>query len=238
MTALITLSHGSRHPGAQRGIKELTAHAAADLGVPGWDSHLEFNSPDLLSAVDAAHAAGVERAVVVPLLFTRAFHATHDVPAALAAAAARGVELHLAQGLGQGADIAELLAGRVAEGAHTILYPVGTSHAQAAAETTQLGQQLSRLTGQGTTVVPATGKNGLRGNEGIEAVAKRHNAVHLVPLFVTEGLLLDKAMSALDAIAARTGASITASPPLGVALSRIVAARHRATAVTFPPTER
>ena len=43
MTALITLSHGSRHPGAQPGVSELTQTAARQLGVTGIDAHLELS---------------------------------------------------------------------------------------------------------------------------------------------------------------------------------------------------
>ena len=79
MHALITLSHGSRHDCAQRGVERLTAAAAISLGVDAVDAHLEFTSPDLTGAARAAADAGYTSAVVVPLLFTRAFHATKAV---------------------------------------------------------------------------------------------------------------------------------------------------------------
>ena len=73
MTALITLSHGSRHPQAVGLIDELSAAAANSAGVEGYSSHLEFNEPDLRTAVAEAIADGHKHMVIVPLLFTRGF---------------------------------------------------------------------------------------------------------------------------------------------------------------------
>ena len=59
MTALITLSHGSRHPGAAAGIERLTQAAAAAIPArPAYRAaHLEFNTPDLTAAaVDLAES--------------------------------------------------------------------------------------------------------------------------------------------------------------------------------------
>ena len=50
MTALITLSHGSRHPRAKEGIRALTETAAEKLGVEWADAHLEFDRPTLAEA--------------------------------------------------------------------------------------------------------------------------------------------------------------------------------------------
>ena len=113
MTALITLSHGSRHPGAQPGVSELTQAAARQLGVTGIDAHLEFDTPDLTAAAGQLAERGHTRAVVVPTLFTTAFHATHDVPEAIAEATVdTGLALIPAGGLGQGRDVAAVLAAR------------------------------------------------------------------------------------------------------------------------------
>ena len=42
MTALLTLSHGSRHPRAAAGIDRLTAAAGERLGVTARAAHLEI----------------------------------------------------------------------------------------------------------------------------------------------------------------------------------------------------
>ena len=109
MTALITLSHGSRHPRAKEGIRALTEAAAGKLGVEWADAHLEFDRPTL---AETAAVLDSTRAIVVPLLFTRAFHAKVDVPAHLAEAR-RHCDLTLAEPLGTGADITEVLHKRL-----------------------------------------------------------------------------------------------------------------------------
>ncbi|WP_246819246.1 hypothetical protein [Corynebacterium sp. HMSC04H06] len=50
----------------------------------------------------------------------------------------------------------------------------------------------------------------------------------MVPMFVTDGLLLDRLTAAVPEIEAATGASVTCQPPLGAALAGIVAARYGA----------
>lgn len=221
MTALITLSHGSRHPGAQPGVSELTQTAARQLGVTGIDAHLEFDAPDLTAAARQLAERGHTRAVVVPTLFTKAFHATHDVPEAIAEATEdTGLELIAAEGLGQGRDVAAVLAARALidgpRASHIVLYPVGTSNEAAAAKTIELGRDVEKLTGIEVTTVPATGHGELVGADGIAAVA-RENA-HLLPLFVTRGLLLDR-------VHRMWPGSISA--PLGADLAHIIAARYR-----------
>lgn len=241
MHALITLSHGSRHTCAQRGVERLTAAAAITLGVEAADAHLEFTEPDLTGAARVVAEAGYDSAAVVPLLFTRAFHATKDVPAAFERARqATGLDLVLGRGIGQGPDLVEVLARRVRadapSGAGVILYPVGTSNKKAAARTEELGRQLARATGRAVEVVPATGEGALVGNAGIEAAARERERMHLLPLFVTDGLLLDRATEALGRIQDATGAVLTHSAPLTTDLSDIVAARHRE-AVSVPHPE-
>lgn len=221
MTALITLSHGSRHPDAQPGVSELTQAAARQLGVTGIDAHLEFDTPDLTAAAGQLAERGHTRAVVVPTLFTKAFHATHDVPEAIAEATAdTGLELVPAAGLGQGRDVAAVLAARALidapRASHIVLYPVGTSNEEAAGKTIALGRDVEKLTGIEVTTVPATGRGELVGASGIEAVARED--AHLLPLFVTRGLLLDR-------VHRMWPGSISA--PLGADLAHIVAARYR-----------
>lgn len=220
MTALITLSHGSRHPGAQPGVSELTQAAARQLGVTGVDAHLEFDTPDLTAAAHQLAEQGHTRAVVVPTLFTTAFHATHDVPEAIAAATAEtGFDLVAADGLGQGRDVAAVLAARALIDAprapRIVLYPVGTSNEEAAAKTVELGRDVEKLAGIPVTTVPATGVGKLVGADGIDAVADENT--HLLPLFVTRGLLLDR-------VHRMWPGSISA--PLGADLAHIIAARY------------
>jgi len=221
MTALITLSHGSRHPNARAGIQALTHAAAERLGVNGTDAHLEFIAPSL---EEAARELG-EPAVVVPLLFTEAFHATHDVPEHLKAASAHA-PLKLTPGLGMGEDIAEVLAERVAldapPSAHIALYPVGTSNAQQTQGYEALAVNVGERSGHSVSVVAAT-RGGITA---LTELARERGNVHVLPLFVADGLLLDKAREAIPRIEAETGARMSCSGPLTTDLAGIVASRY------------
>ena len=206
MTALITLSHGSRHPRAKEGIRALTEAAAEKLGVEWADAHLEFDRPTL---AEAAAALSSPRAIVVPLLFTRAFHAKVDVPAHLTEARER-CDLTLAEPLGTGPDIAETLHKRLRidapSASHATVFPVGTSDAEQAANYARLADNLARLAGVDVSVVQAT--------RGDRRFVDRHT--HVLPLFVTHGTLLD-----------RVPPRLTASGPLTTDLADVVANRYR-----------
>lgn len=254
MTALITLSHGSRHPQAVGLIDELSAAAANSAGVEGYSSHLEFNEPDLRTAVAEAIADGHKHMVIVPLLFTRGFHQKVDVPEQLAAvrqqAQRAGADVELADGLGTGAAMEELLSRVIARdapaGAHVVLVSVGSSDHAANASVDKLARRVAARRGDvnqagahqfgGISVVFATGPNRLA------ELAQHHERMHLVPLFVSHGLLLDRMyrqaeeINAAQAGAAPAGAAqagesaeqerrITYSQPLGTALAEVVAAQ-------------
>lgn len=266
MTALITLSHGSRHPQAVGLINELSAAAANSAGVEGYSSHLEFNEPDLRTAVAEAIADGHKHMVIVPLLFTRGFHQKVDVPEQLAAvrqqAQRAGADVELADGLGTGAAMEELLSRVIARdapaGAHVVLVSVGSSDHAANASVDKLARRVAarraggnqpcahqpganqpaaeQSSADGISVVFATGPNRLA------ELAQHHERMHLVPLFVSHGLLLDRMYRQAEEInaapdggapagAAQAGESaeqerrITYSQPLGTALAEVVAAQ-------------
>ena len=266
MTALITLSHGSRHPQAVGLIDELSAAAANSAGVEGYSSHLEFNEPDLRTAVAEAIADGHKHMVIVPLLFTRGFHQKVDVPEQLAAvrqqAQRAGADVELADGLGTGLAMEELLSRVIARdapaGAHVVLVSVGSSDHAANASVDKLARRVAarraggnqpcahqpganqpaaeQSSADGISVVFATGPNRLA------ELAQHHERMHLVPLFVSHGLLLDRMYRQAEEInaaqagglragAEQAGASaaqerkITYSQPLGTALAEVVAAQ-------------
>jgi sirohydrochlorin ferrochelatase len=93
---LIAVAHGSRDPRAAATVSELL-HAVRDLS-PGLDARaafLDHCAPALgqvLGSLDGAPA------VLVPLLLTAAYHAVTDIPAQLAAAAARSAARRSAAG--------------------------------------------------------------------------------------------------------------------------------------------
>ncbi|WP_018295987.1 sirohydrochlorin chelatase [Corynebacterium lubricantis] len=232
MTALITLSHGSRHPEAEVGVRAITRAAARSLDVEAVESHLDFSTPTLSQAAAILAAQGHDEAVVVPLLFTDAYHAKVDVPAALAEAAEEsGMDLYLAETLGQGKDMAEILARRVSldapQEATIVLYPVGTSDEAAAQGTESLAADLAELSGHDVFVVPATGKGEGRGLEGLRAIAANTSRMHVLPLFVTHGTLLDAVVDKFSTVQDETGVVLTHSAPLLQDLVPIVAQRYR-----------
>lgn len=205
-TPLIILSHGSRHPQADKEVETLAQHMCR----PQRDvraAYLDF-SEQTLQAV-AGTMCGCAEAIVVPLLFTSAFHVTDDVPAVVAEASrATGVRLHLAAPLGTGEDIAQLVASRIPHGAEAaVVYYVGSRRAHANAAVESLAARVAALTGVSTFAHRATGRDPLLD------VAR----AHVVPLFVTHGLLLDKL---------QLPAGWTMSEPLSVALADIVVARY------------
>lgn len=221
MVALLTLSHGSRHPRAREGVRALTMAAAHQLGVRGVDAHLEFDTPNLEDAARLLAAEGADHAIVVPLLFTDAFHASEDVPTHMQAAA-EFLPLTRATSIGLGEDLIELLAEQALVDAppqaQLVVYPVGTSNAAQAARYEGVRAGVEKRTGRPTTLIAAT-----RG--GAEALAElaRQTPIHLLPLFVSNGLLLDTATATLERFP-----EATASGPLTTALADIVANRYRA----------
>ena len=105
MMAIIILSHGSRHPEAEGGIGTLARDVESLTGMPTVAAHLEFTAPSLADAARSLRAAGGTEAVVVPLLFTRGYHATYDVPQVIQAAEnVSGLTLRHGKPLGAGAS--------------------------------------------------------------------------------------------------------------------------------------
>lgn len=231
MTALITLSHGSRHPGAAAGIERLTQAAAAAIPArPAYRAaHLEFNTPDLTSAAVDLARCGEDTGVVIPLLFTQGYHQRLDVPRVIAAAEeASGLRLVQGECLGGGraardadrreaaeAELAAVLAARARPGdTHHVIYSVGSSDAAANDSIRRLAARVSQLTG-----VPATAAFATRGgSNGIHALARSTARMRVIPLFVTAGLLLKPLSS--------TPSNVTVDPVLGTDLAGIVAAHY------------
>ncbi|HEY1134102.1 MAG TPA: CbiX/SirB N-terminal domain-containing protein, partial [Nocardioides sp.] len=88
--ALIALAHGSRDPRSAATINALVAEVRAqrpDLRIES--AFLELSKPSFHTVVDRLVRAGHDEIVVVPLLLSDAYHATVDVPAAIAEATAK-----------------------------------------------------------------------------------------------------------------------------------------------------
>lgn len=196
--------------------------AVGSSGLAARKAFLDLCEPDLPPVVAELAQQGHPAAVVVPLLFTYAFHARVDVPEAVDAATEPGLPLVLADILGTGDDVLDVLvrhtaAAAVDEGASVLLFAVGSSSEAANAAVHDLAARWSSRrsgivrAGFGTAEPRAVGVlDGLPG------------PVVVVPLFVSAGLLLD----ALAVTATERG--IRVLPPLGTALAPLVRERYQA----------
>lgn len=228
---IICLAHGSRHPQADQAVFEIAERISASTGLPAVAAFLDFHPATLTTVAHRVVAAGYTEAVVVPLLFTQAFHARYDVPAAIAeavesidATSSAGLTLHLTDGLGTGADMEELVAdftaqylaevpamagtasAENAENAENAdaanaadsgidklaLYSVGSSQPGANEAVAEFaGRVGARLNMRSTRAFVATGNNPGRDTEALLEFADERTVT--VPLFVSPGLLWDKA---------------------------------------------
>jgi len=187
---------------------------------------LDLSEPDLRSAIDAARSEGdFDTAIVVPLLFTDAYHATVDVPTAVGNAQLdTGVALRLAGILGMGEEVLLALeesAARAHIGAHEaiLLYAVGSSRDAANAAVHDLARRWSER-----RLGPVWAGFGTVGSPPATEVLARATAegrrIGVVPLFLAPGLLLDQVARS----AAEIGAEVAS--PLGTALGDLVLMRY------------
>jgi sirohydrochlorin cobaltochelatase len=219
--ALVGLAHGSRDAAGTRAVEQLLELVGATGGVDARPAFLDLAEPDLTTTAAALVAAGHRSAVVVPLLFTVAFHATVDVPEAVAeAAAATGLEIVLADILGTGADTLELLGASltragVPDDSDLLLYAVGSSNAAANDAVHDLAVRLGRHRGGRVRAAFAT-----TDPRTAAVLPELGDRVALLPLFLSPGLLLRP----LAALADERGWALL--PPLGDLAAPLVLRRH------------
>ncbi|WP_229673525.1 sirohydrochlorin chelatase [Nakamurella endophytica] len=220
---LIGLAHGSRDPRAGAAIAALLrAVADARPGLQAEPAFLDLTDPDLGTAVRALDA---DRAVVVPLLFSSAFHARVDAPEAVERAEREtGTCLVRADILGLGAPVLRALR-RAAERAGigdevpVLLLAVGSSVPAANAAVQALAEQWSTHRPAPVRAVFATSEP--RAVPALEQ-ARGQGPVAVVPLFLAPGLLLDQVR---DHPAA---AGVPFAEPLGTLLAGLVLERYDA----------
>jgi sirohydrochlorin ferrochelatase len=221
---VIGLAHGSRHIRGQQAIDALLAAVASLGGVPARPAYLDLAPPDLTTVAAELAAAGQSTAVVVPLLFTEAYHARIDVPQTVAAAqAATGVDLRVTDVLGTGDDVLDLLLAELARAGvsatHSVLlYAVGSSDPRANAAVADLAARLAARRGRPAAVAYATCDP-----RPAAVVETLPDPVAVLPLFLADGLLLDP----LRRLAAERGWPMT--EPLGAAAADLVLTRYRRT---------
>ncbi|MDH2456452.1 sirohydrochlorin chelatase [Corynebacterium bovis] len=251
-TPVICLAHGSRHPLADGVVGDIARGLTAAGGPPAAEAFLDFSPRTPLNAARMLAAAGHDRAVVVPLLFTSAFHMTEDVPAAVRdMARGTGMDVRCAAGLGTGPDLARLLAG-VARGlaagepggvrpGAVVLYSVGSTRPGANAAVGRLARAVGAELGVAGSAVVATGTPAarLRGEVGpvalVDRVRRSAAPTVVLPLFVAPGTLWDRAVEALDALPA-AGVPVLTGAPLGTRVVPLVRERAAAALTGTAPT--
>jgi sirohydrochlorin cobaltochelatase len=167
------------------------AAVAKQAKISTVPAYLDLAQPDLGEAVRWLVQSGQTAAVVVPLLFTEAYHATVDVPQTVSDVTASGeFQLIVAEILGTGDDVADLLresmvAAGIADHSSVLLFAVGSSNQAANGAVIDLAERLSD--GRQGPVRACFGTCRPRISDVLGAMAE---PVAAVPLFLAEGLLL------------------------------------------------
>ncbi|MFF4338759.1 sirohydrochlorin chelatase [Kitasatospora sp. NPDC001540] len=224
------LAHGSRDPRHAATVEALAAAVRVlRPELPVTTAYLDHCAPRI-----AQVAPRLTDAIAVPLLLNRAFHAKHDIPAALRAA---GSAIPVADVLGPSPLLLDALDRRLAESGLDVADPAvrartgvvlaaaGSSDPAANATTRAVAAEWRRTRGWaavGTAYASATAPTVPEALAALRAVpAVRRTAV--APYLLAPGLLPDRIAAA--AAAARAD---HLAPVLGAApeLARLVLARH------------
>lgn len=221
---LVAVAHGSRDPRALPTVRALLDRVRAlRPGLPVRLGHIELNRPlltDTLAELDGG-------AVLVPLLFGRGHHVTHDLPAALAGAP--HLTGRVAEPLGPHTLLAEALHGRLLEAGFpqgrsprtaVVLAAAGSRAPRSAQDTERTARLLSARLG-GTPVLPAYASAAAPTVvDAIHALTARgHDRIAVASCFTAPGLFATRCADAAPGPAAA---------PLGdhPALARLVLHRY------------
>jgi sirohydrochlorin cobaltochelatase len=184
-------------------------------------AYLDLAEPDLSAAARQLARAGHTTAIIVPLLFTEAYHATVDVPEAVGdVAGSLQLELVVADILGTGDDVAQLLRqsmgeARIGDDSSVLLFAVGSSKPEANAAVFDLAARLAA--GRRSPVRACFGTCAPGVAEVLDGLPE---PIAILPLFLAEGLLL----SSVRALASQHGWRI--AEPLGERAADLVRQRY------------
>lgn len=219
---LITVAHGTRVPAGNLVASAITARAARRLGQQRpVTSYVELAGPTL-AEVMAANAAP---AVVVPLLLSTGYHATQDIPAAVAASPS---PVRLARPFGPHPLLAEVMGQRLLgagarRGDSVVMVATGSTDPAAAVDLAAAARLLqarwgtpvrvATLTGQGPAIAAAIEEAGADGR------------VAVAPYLLAPGLVSRRAEVLAQAAGAAVVADVLGNHPL---LTELVVRRYRA----------
>ncbi|BAJ27803.1 MULTISPECIES: sirohydrochlorin chelatase [Kitasatospora] len=227
---LLLLAHGSRDPRHAATVEALadTVRALAP-GLTVSTAYLDHCAPRITQV-----APRLTDAVAVPLLLNRAFHAKHDIPAALRAA---GSAIPVADVLGPSPLLLDALDRRLAETGLDVADPAvrartgivlaaaGSSDPAANATTRAVAAHWHRTRGWAAVTTAHASGTGPSTADALAAL-RRETAVRttaVAPYLLAPGLLPDRI-----ATAATTHAADHLAPVLGAApeLAHLVLTRH------------
>ena len=202
------------------------AAVAEQAEIAAVPAYLDLAQPDLNAAAHQLADAGHATAVVVPLLFTEAYHATIDVPETVRnVAESLPLALVVADILGTGEDVAQLLRQSLDEAgiddhSSVLLFAVGSSQPQANQAVFDLADRLAD--GRHGRVRACFGTCPPGVTDVLDGLAE---PVAVLPLFLAEGLLL----SPVRALASQHGWRMAA--PLGERAASLVRQRYMSSRV-------
>ncbi len=119
--AILLLAHGARDPEWARPIERLVAAVAHEAPAARvMSAFLEFMSPTLAEAIDAAFAEGHTHIRVVPVFLAAGGHVKRELPAMIAAAKLRHptCTIELAGVLGEATTVIAAMAREAARELH------------------------------------------------------------------------------------------------------------------------
>ena len=197
------------------------AAVAERAQIRALPAYLELAQPDLAAAARQIIDVGHATAVVVPLLFTEAYHATIDVPETVRdVAESLPLRLVVADILGTDDDVARLLLQSLGDADiddHTsvLLFAVGSSKPEANEAVSDLAARLGRGRRRPVRACFGTCAPGVA-----DVLDGLDGPVAILPLFLAEGLLL----SQVRALAAQHGWRM--AEPLGERAAKLVRQRY------------
>ncbi|AMV73408.1 CbiX/SirB N-terminal domain-containing protein [Desulfuromonas carbonis] len=117
-TAILLMGHGSRVADANDALHAIAAMVRENSGFEIVEvSFREMHAPNIQAGIDRCVAQGAGRILLYPYFLFAGAHVLEDLPAEMAAAAARypGLEMTLGKPLGVHPKLAEIVCERVAE---------------------------------------------------------------------------------------------------------------------------
>lgn len=115
---IILLGHGSRSADAQLTVDSLVSQIEkSGLFEYVTGAMLQFNQPDLPSAISNAVLKGIDRLIVVPIFIFKGIHMKEDIPEILEQERLKHpkVRIELADNIGADIRLAEILLDRIRE---------------------------------------------------------------------------------------------------------------------------